>query len=37
VLVRPMPGRPLDAWIVNARAMTEPELAEFAAWEEAQP
>jgi hypothetical protein len=37
VLVRPMPVRPLDAWIVNARPMTEPELAEFARWEESQP
>lgn len=37
VLVRPMPGRPLDAWIVNARAMSQSERAEFVQWEESQP
>jgi hypothetical protein len=34
--VRPMPGHPLDAWIVNARAMNTAELTELAEWEESQ-
>jgi hypothetical protein len=36
VMVRPMLGHPLDAWIVNARPMTDTELAELAQWEESQ-
>jgi len=36
VAVRPMPGHPLDAWIVNARPLNDAELAELAQWEESQ-
>ena len=36
VAVRPMPGHPLDAWIVNARPLNDAELTELAQWEESQ-
>ncbi|MBO0869009.1 MAG: hypothetical protein J2P15_10615, partial [Micromonosporaceae bacterium] len=37
VLVRPIKGRPLDAWIVNVRPLNDLELDEFERWEESQP
>ena len=36
VAVRPTPGHPLDAWIVNARPLNDAELTELAQWEESQ-